>query len=71
MSYYYSGSSASTRVLNIYDGKGALVYRESFSVAGPYTLLPVDLRQHARGIYYVVVGDAAGNKLIQGKVHVR
>ncbi|NBY24718.1 MAG: T9SS C-terminal target domain-containing protein, partial [Chitinophagaceae bacterium] len=71
VSYYYSGSSASTRVLNIYDGKGALVYRESFSVAGPYTLLPVDLRQHARGIYYVVVGDAAGNKLIQGKVHVR
>jgi hypothetical protein len=71
VSYYYSGSSASTRVLNIYDGKGALVYRESFSIAGPYSLLPVDLRQHARGIYYVVVGDAAGNKLIQGKVHIR
>jgi len=71
VSYYYSGSSVSTRVLNIYDGKGALVYRESFSIAGPYSLLPVDLRQHTRGIYYVVVGDAAGNKLIQGKVHIR
>jgi hypothetical protein len=71
VSYYYSGSSASARVINIYDGKGALVYRESFSVAGPYTLLPIDLRNAARGIYYVVVGDASGNKLIQGKVHIR
>jgi hypothetical protein len=71
VSYYYGQATSATRQLNIYDGKGALVYRESFSVAGPYTLLPVDLRQHARGIYYVVIGDAAGNKLIQGKVHVR
>ncbi|MEY3324663.1 MAG: hypothetical protein RLZ11_977 [Bacteroidota bacterium] len=71
VSYYYGQATSATRQLNIYDGKGALVYRESFSVAGPYTLLPVDLRQHARGIYYIVIGDAAGNKLIQGKVHVR
>ena len=71
VSYYYSGSSASTRVLNIYDGKGAKVYQKAFSISGPYTLLPVDLRNAARGIYYVVVGDASGNKLIEGKVHVR
>ena len=47
------------------------MYQKAFSIAGPYTLLPVDLRAAARGIYYVVVGDASGNKLIEGKVHVR
>jgi hypothetical protein len=57
--------------LAIFDGKGARVYQREFAVAGPYTILPVDLRNQARGIYYVVVGDAAGNKLIEGKVHVR
>jgi len=55
----------------IYDGKGARVYREAFSVSGPYTLLPVNLQYIARGIYYVVIGDTNGNKLIEGKVHVR
>ena len=71
VSYYYGGNAASTRILNIYDGKGGKVYQRAFSIAGPYTLLPVDLRNAARGIYYVVVGDANGNKLIEGKVQVR
>ncbi|MFZ9694526.1 MAG: hypothetical protein ACO3AY_01480 [Chitinophagaceae bacterium] len=71
VSYYYSGSSATKRQLAIFDSKGARVYQREFAVAGPYTILPVDLRNQARGIYYVVVGDAAGNKLIEGKVHVR
>jgi hypothetical protein len=71
VSYYYAGSSATKRHLAIFDGKGARVYQREFAVAGPYTILPVDLRNQARGIYYVVVGDAAGTKLIEGKVHVR
>ena len=71
VSYYYGGSGSANRQLMIYDGKGARVYREAFSVSGPYTLLPVNLQYIARGIYYVVIGDANGNKLIEGKVHVR
>ena len=70
VSYYYAGSTASKRQLAIYDGKGARVYQREFDIAGPYTILPVDLRNAARGIYYVVVGDATGNKLIEGKVHL-
>jgi len=71
VSYYYGGSSSAKRQLVIIDGKGARVYREAFTVSGPYTLLPVNLQHIARGIYYVVIGDANGNRLIEGKVHVR
>jgi hypothetical protein len=39
-------------------------------VAGPYTLLSVDIKPAQKGVYYVVVGDAAGKKLAEGKVLV-
>lgn len=71
VSYYNSGGAAANRQLVIYDSKGARVYQEFFSINGPYTLLPVDLRSAARGIYFVVVGDASGKRLIEGKVHIR
>jgi hypothetical protein len=47
------------------------VYQEVFPVSGPYTVLPVDLQNVARGIYFVVIGDSSGKKLIEGKVHIR
>jgi hypothetical protein len=71
VSYYNAGGANTSRFLVIYDAKGAVVFRRAFPIGGPYTLLPVDLSAAARGIYFVVVGDAAGNKLIEGKVHVR
>ena len=71
VSYYNAGGGNSSRQLVIFDAKGAVVFKSGFPIAGPYTLLPVDLSNAARGIYFVVVGDAAGNKLIEGKVHVR
>jgi hypothetical protein len=48
-----------------------MVFNKKFSIAGPYTLIPINMRTANRGIYYVVVGDAAGNKLADGKVHIR
>jgi len=71
VSYYNAGGGNTSRQLLIYDSKGAVVFKRAFPIGGPYTLLPVDLTNAARGIYYVVVGDAAGTKLIEGKVHVR
>jgi hypothetical protein len=71
VSYYNAGGGNTSRQLLIYDSKGAVVMKRAFPIGGPYTLLPVDLSNAARGIYYVVVGDAAGTKLIEGKVHVR
>lgn len=71
VSYYNAGGGSTSRQLVIFDAKGAAVYKRGFPISGPYTLLPVDLSRAARGIYFVVVGDAAGNKLIEGKVHIR
>jgi hypothetical protein len=71
VSYYNTGGGNTSRQLVIYDAKGAVIFKRGFPISGPYTLLPVDLSAAARGIYFVVVGDAAGNKLIEGKVHVR
>ncbi|MFN5145422.1 MAG: hypothetical protein ACK5D2_08520, partial [Bacteroidota bacterium] len=71
ISYYNAGGASTTRQLAIFDSKGARVYQEVFPVSGPYTVLPVDLQNVARGIYFVVIGDSSGKKLIEGKVHIR
>jgi len=70
VSYYNNGGTSATRTVTVYDSKGARVYNAKFPVTGFYTLLPIDLRPAQRGIYYVVIGDAAGKKLTDGKVIV-
>ena len=46
------------------------MFNGQFTVTGPYTLIPINLQKANTGIYYVVIGDAAGKKLAEGKVHV-
>ncbi len=71
VSYYNNGGTATQRTLAIFDSKGSMVFNKAFNISGPYTLLPVNLQRANRGIYYVVVGDATGKRLAEGKVHVR
>jgi uncharacterized repeat protein (TIGR01451 family) len=71
VSYYNDGGANTQRRIIIYDGKGALVYDRLFTVTGLYTLIPVSIEKASRGIYMVVIGDAAGKKLAEGKVHIR
>ncbi len=71
VSYYNNGGAATQRTLAIFDSKGSMVFNKAFNISGPYTLLPVNLQRANTGIYYVVVGDANGKKLAEGKVHVR
>lgn len=71
VSYYNAGLSNTQRRIRVIDGKGAVVFDQLFAISGPYTIIPVNLTRAARGLYYVVVGDAAGQKLADGKVHVR
>ena len=69
---YYNESGASTgRTVTIYDSKGRRVYTRKFTVSGPYTLIPIDIRPANSGIYYVVVGDNSGKKIIEGKVLIQ
>ncbi|MFM7670986.1 MAG: T9SS type A sorting domain-containing protein [Bacteroidota bacterium] len=71
VSYYNAGGTNTQRRVMVYDSKGALVFDRKFAITGSYTLIPVNLERASRGIYYVVVGNANGVKLVDGKVHVR
>ncbi len=70
ISYYNNGGNNTSRTVVILDSKGARVYESKFSITGPYTLLPVDIRPAARGVYYARIYDAAGQQLVVGKVMV-
>jgi len=70
VSYYNSNGSNTQRTVTVFDSKGAKVYHSKFTVSGSYTLLPITIRPAQTGIYYVVVGDASGNRLADGKVLV-
>ena len=70
VAYYNAGGVSGSRNVTVYDSKGAKVHNQKFSITGLYTLLSIDLKPALKGIYYVVVGDAAGKKLIEGKVLV-
>lgn len=71
VSYYNNGGSSTTRTVTLYDSKGSRVHFKSFPVTGLYTLIPIDVRTAQKGIYYVVVGDASGKVLADGKVVVQ
>lgn len=71
VSYYNNGGTSTQRRIIIHDTKGARVYDRQFTITGAYTLLPIDLREVNRGIYFVSVGDGSGAKLVEGKVHIR
>jgi len=68
VSYYNASGSSTKQSVTIYDSKGAKVYYKQFSFAGFYGLLDVDLGNQPKGLYIVVIGDANGKKLIEGKV---
>jgi hypothetical protein len=70
VSYYNEGGSNLNRNIVIYDSKGARVYQRKFAISGPYTLLNIDIRPAQKAIYYVVVLDEAGGRLVDGKVMV-
>ncbi len=70
VSYYNSTGNSTSRTVTVYDSRGATVYQEKFSITGPYTLLNVDISPAQRGTYIVMVSDAGGGKLAEGKVVV-
>ncbi len=68
VSYYNAGGTSTKQTVTVYDSKGAKVYFKQFSFSGFYGLLDVDLGNQPKGVYIVVIGDASGKKLIEGKV---
>ncbi len=71
VSYYNNGGSSTERQIVIHDSKGAMVYKRKFPITGAYTLININMKQASTGIYTVVVHDVNGNKLAEGRVHIR
>jgi len=70
VSYYNSTGNTTRQTITVLDAKGAKVYQRQFNIAGPYQLLNVNIQPAATGIYIVVVHDASGEKLAEGKILV-
>ncbi len=70
VSYYNSGGGNTRQSVTVYDSKGAKVYYKEFSFTGPYELHDIDIRGKAKGVYFIVIGDSKGKKIIDGKVLV-
>jgi Secretion system C-terminal sorting domain/HYR domain len=68
VSYNNGGANLTARTLNVYDGKGAIVFSRSYSVNVPFGNMRVDISQHAKGQYYVVLTDSNGKKLASAAV---
>ncbi|MBK8953130.1 MAG: T9SS type A sorting domain-containing protein [Chitinophagaceae bacterium] len=71
VSYYNNDGASTVRLVKVFDSKGSVVYSRQFNISGSYTLLNIDLQGVNTGIFYVVIGDAGGNKLSERKVHIR
>jgi hypothetical protein len=70
LSYFNAGGGSARQSVTIYDAKGARIYFKQFAFSGFYGLLDIDLRGRPRGVYLVVIGDANGRKLADGKILV-
>ncbi len=70
VAYYTPGTNAINRLI-IFDSKGSQVYNRTYNLLSPYQLMNVDLRQHGRGIYRVIVFDKTGLKMATGSVVIQ
>lgn len=67
---YYSGANNSY-TLTLADGKGAVVYRKTYTINTPYQRMAVDMRRHNSGIYTLLLTDRNGKRLATGKVLIQ
>ena len=70
VSYYSVKNNVLPRMLTIYDAKGALVLKQTYTLAKPYDKMNVDFSRMGRGIYLVNLADRNGKRLATGKVIV-
>lgn len=68
---YYDATKAAKRNINIFDYKGAVVFRKEIKNSSSYQRIDVDFSGRANGIYVVELQDSEGNRLASGKVMVQ
>jgi len=58
------------RFVTIYDSKGARVYRKSFTVNAPFGKMDIDMRRFSKGVYFIELNGASGERLQSERVIV-
>ncbi len=74
VSYYAAGASGANPTkqnITIYDSYGRRVHYQEYDVTQPYQLNKIDMRRNGKGVYYIVLREANGNKVETGEVIVR
>lgn len=64
-----NGQSA-LRFITVYDSKGARVYNRTFTVTVPFGKMEMDLSKQPKGVYFIDLTDASGNRLQSERVIV-
>lgn len=59
------------RFITMYDAKGARVYSQAFYTAIAYEIMDVHAERLSKGVYVLILSDAAGTTLGTGKVVIR
>jgi Ig-like domain CHU_C associated len=69
VSYYSTDiTTAQTRIINVYDSKGARVITKTVTLVGRYGTTTIDLSKLANDTYVFVIKDASGKKLATQRV---
>lgn len=70
---YYSvyNNSNLPRTVTVFNASGNRVLTERYTIGAPYQRMHVDLRRYGKGLYWVEVGDANGNRLTMCRVVVQ
>jgi hypothetical protein len=73
VAYHYPNASIATPFthnITVYSSLGKQMFTRKYSITQPWKNIPVDLRNASAGVYYIVVRDANGNKVVTGEVMV-
>lgn len=71
VSYYSLKGNVLPRILTIYDSKGALVLKRTYTLNTPYQRMEVDFSGLSKGIYFVNLLDRSAKRIASGKVIVK
>jgi hypothetical protein len=68
VSYYNSNTTRNT--ITVYDAKGSRILSKTFDIISPYQRMAIDLRNHGKGTYVIVLSDVNNKKIATGSVVV-
>ena len=68
VSFYSATTDVQTRMISLYDGKGARMMTKSFTISGRYGFMDFDLTGKPAGTYMIILRDATGKKIAEGRL---